>query len=164
MFAADLSTNGWLSLQVYKQSFEVWFLVETNRLYAAEGQRLMQERDVSSHSPLLSHGLADCVLLLKEFCVCFSLSAGTGVPASCISSAGGGERQSDQLPRPEHPVRRLSGSLALTFRRHCRGTLTSSVFLSISRSLSSLLCLSLSSLSHSLSRSVFISLRLRPSV
>ena len=38
-----------LYLQVYKESFEERFLVETNRLYAAEGQRLMQERDVSCH-------------------------------------------------------------------------------------------------------------------
>lgn len=33
--------------QVYKDAFEDQFLNETNRLYAAEGQRLMQERDVS---------------------------------------------------------------------------------------------------------------------
>lgn len=33
--------------KVYKDSFEERFLIETNRLYAAEGQRLMQERDVS---------------------------------------------------------------------------------------------------------------------
>lgn len=69
-----IADDGWLSLQVYKESFEERFLVETNRLYAAEGQRLMQERDVSSHSPLLSHGLADCVLLLKEVCVSLSFS------------------------------------------------------------------------------------------
>uniref|UniRef100_A0A673BBH6 Cullin-4A n=1 Tax=Sphaeramia orbicularis TaxID=375764 RepID=A0A673BBH6_9TELE len=42
------SLLGMLSdLQVYKDSFEEQFLIETNRLYAAEGQRLMQERDVS---------------------------------------------------------------------------------------------------------------------
>uniref|UniRef100_A0AAQ5ZE84 Cullin family profile domain-containing protein n=1 Tax=Amphiprion ocellaris TaxID=80972 RepID=A0AAQ5ZE84_AMPOC len=42
------SLLGMLSdLQVYKDSFEERFLTETNRLYAAEGQRLMQERDVS---------------------------------------------------------------------------------------------------------------------
>uniref|UniRef100_A0A672MTB1 Cullin-4A n=1 Tax=Sinocyclocheilus grahami TaxID=75366 RepID=A0A672MTB1_SINGR len=41
------SLLGMLSdLQVYKDSFEQRFLTETNRLYAAEGQRLMQERDV----------------------------------------------------------------------------------------------------------------------
>lgn len=34
-------------VQVYRESFEERFLAETNRLYAAEGQRLMQERDVS---------------------------------------------------------------------------------------------------------------------
>nr|ACE75802.1 cullin-4A (predicted) [Sorex araneus] len=33
-------------LQVYKDSFEMKFLEETNCLYAAEGQRLMQEREV----------------------------------------------------------------------------------------------------------------------
>uniref|UniRef100_A0A8C2YVJ7 Cullin 4A n=1 Tax=Cyclopterus lumpus TaxID=8103 RepID=A0A8C2YVJ7_CYCLU len=42
------SLLGMLSdLQVYKDSFEERFLVETNRLYAAEGQRLTQERDVN---------------------------------------------------------------------------------------------------------------------
>ncbi|XP_015235863.1 PREDICTED: cullin-4A [Cyprinodon variegatus] len=41
------SLLGMLSdLQVYKDCFEERFLTETNRLYAAEGQRLMQERDV----------------------------------------------------------------------------------------------------------------------
>uniref|UniRef100_A0A8B9J1A1 Cullin 4A n=1 Tax=Amazona collaria TaxID=241587 RepID=A0A8B9J1A1_9PSIT len=35
-------------LQVYKESFEQRFLEETNCLYAAEGQRLMQEREVGA--------------------------------------------------------------------------------------------------------------------
>uniref|UniRef100_A0A3B3X867 Cullin family profile domain-containing protein n=1 Tax=Poecilia mexicana TaxID=48701 RepID=A0A3B3X867_9TELE len=44
------SLLGMLSdLQVYKDSFEERFLTETNRLYAAEGQRLMQERDVPEY-------------------------------------------------------------------------------------------------------------------
>uniref|UniRef100_A0A669EIJ1 Cullin 4A n=1 Tax=Oreochromis niloticus TaxID=8128 RepID=A0A669EIJ1_ORENI len=44
------SLLGMLSdLQVYKDSFEERFLTETNRLYAAEGQRLMQERDYLHH-------------------------------------------------------------------------------------------------------------------
>ncbi|KAM9861186.1 cullin-4A isoform 2-T2 [Aulostomus maculatus] len=44
------SLLGMLSdLQVYKESFEERFLTETNRLYAAEGQRLMQERDVPEY-------------------------------------------------------------------------------------------------------------------
>uniref|UniRef100_A0A8D3C625 Cullin-4A n=1 Tax=Scophthalmus maximus TaxID=52904 RepID=A0A8D3C625_SCOMX len=44
------SLLGMLSdLQVYKDSFEERFLIETNRLYAAEGQRLMQERDVPEY-------------------------------------------------------------------------------------------------------------------
>lgn len=44
------SLLGMLSdLQVYKISFEERFLIETNRLYAAEGQRLMQERDVPEY-------------------------------------------------------------------------------------------------------------------
>uniref|UniRef100_A0A8C1YYS4 Cullin 4A n=1 Tax=Cyprinus carpio TaxID=7962 RepID=A0A8C1YYS4_CYPCA len=44
------SLLGMLSdLQVYKDSFEQRFLTETNRLYAAEGQRLMQERDYLHH-------------------------------------------------------------------------------------------------------------------
>uniref|UniRef100_A0A8C4RN97 Cullin-4A n=1 Tax=Erpetoichthys calabaricus TaxID=27687 RepID=A0A8C4RN97_ERPCA len=36
-------------LQVYKDSFEQQFLKETDRLYAAEGQRLMQEREVPEY-------------------------------------------------------------------------------------------------------------------
>ncbi|XP_067298437.1 cullin-4A [Pseudorasbora parva] len=44
------SLLGMLSdLQVYKDSFEQRFLTETTRLYAAEGQRLMQERDVPEY-------------------------------------------------------------------------------------------------------------------
>lgn len=44
------SLLGMLSdLQVYKDSFEQRFLSETNRLYAAEGQRLMQDRDVPEY-------------------------------------------------------------------------------------------------------------------
>ncbi|KAJ0056410.1 hypothetical protein NL108_006891, partial [Boleophthalmus pectinirostris] len=44
------SLLGMLSdLQVYKEAFEEKFLSETNRLYAAEGQRLMQERDVPEY-------------------------------------------------------------------------------------------------------------------
>nr|XP_061795990.1 cullin-4B-like isoform X1 [Nerophis lumbriciformis] len=44
------SLLGMLSdLQVYKVSFEERFLFETNRLYAAEGQRLMQDRDVPEY-------------------------------------------------------------------------------------------------------------------
>ncbi|XP_061541463.1 cullin-4B [Phycodurus eques] len=36
-------------LQIYQDSFEQRFLEETNRLYAAEGQRLMQEREVPEY-------------------------------------------------------------------------------------------------------------------
>lgn len=36
-------------LQIYQESFELRFLEETNRLYAAEGQRLMQEREVPEY-------------------------------------------------------------------------------------------------------------------
>nr|XP_057944597.1 cullin-4A [Doryrhamphus excisus] len=44
------SLLGMLSdLQVYKESFEERFLLETNRLYSAEGQQLMQERDVPEY-------------------------------------------------------------------------------------------------------------------
>uniref|UniRef100_A0A8C1PDE8 Cullin 4A n=1 Tax=Cyprinus carpio TaxID=7962 RepID=A0A8C1PDE8_CYPCA len=44
------SLLGMLSdLQVYKDSFEQRFLMETNRLYAAEGQRFMQDRDVPEY-------------------------------------------------------------------------------------------------------------------
>ncbi|MCJ8747848.1 hypothetical protein PDJAM_G00158090 [Pangasius djambal] len=44
------SLLGMLSdLQVYKESFENRFLIETDRLYAAEGQRLMLDRDVPEY-------------------------------------------------------------------------------------------------------------------
>ncbi|XP_032383724.1 cullin-4B [Etheostoma spectabile] len=36
-------------LQIYQDSFEQRFLEETNRLYAAEGQRLMQQREVPEY-------------------------------------------------------------------------------------------------------------------
>ncbi|MBN3297442.1 CUL4B protein, partial [Amia calva] len=36
-------------LEIYQDSFEQRFLEETNRLYAAEGQRLMQEREVPEY-------------------------------------------------------------------------------------------------------------------
>uniref|UniRef100_A0AAV2MKN4 Cullin-4B n=1 Tax=Knipowitschia caucasica TaxID=637954 RepID=A0AAV2MKN4_KNICA len=36
-------------LQIYQDSFEQRFLEETNRLYAAEGQRLLQEREVPEY-------------------------------------------------------------------------------------------------------------------
>ncbi|KAH0624556.1 hypothetical protein JD844_032163 [Phrynosoma platyrhinos] len=36
-------------LQVYKDSFEQRFLEDTNRLYTAEGQRLMQEREIPEY-------------------------------------------------------------------------------------------------------------------
>ncbi|XP_078268638.1 cullin-4B-like [Rhinoraja longicauda] len=36
-------------LQIYQDSFEQRFLEETNRLYATEGQRLMQEREVPEY-------------------------------------------------------------------------------------------------------------------
>ena len=50
MFTSCLTFN-----KVYKDSFEERFLIETNRLYAAEGQRLMQERDVSETIHLLEN-------------------------------------------------------------------------------------------------------------
>ncbi|KAI8489645.1 Cullin-4A [Branchiostoma belcheri] len=44
------SLLGMLSdLQIYKEAFEVRFLQETERLYAAEGQRLMQEREIAEY-------------------------------------------------------------------------------------------------------------------
>lgn len=36
-------------LQIYQDAFESKFLVATERLYAAEGQRLMQEHDVPEY-------------------------------------------------------------------------------------------------------------------
>lgn len=106
--------------KVYKDSFEERFLTETNRLYAAEGQRLMQERDVSEtinglmilvscgHSHLTvifyTHNVKNMFLIHKcaesVFCMC----PGAWVPAPCGSSVGGGEWSYHELPRPEHPV------------------------------------------------------------
>ena len=37
---------GFYLFQIYQDAFEKKFLTATDRLYAAEGQRLMQERDV----------------------------------------------------------------------------------------------------------------------
>lgn len=45
-------------MQIYQESFEQRFLEETNRLYAAEGQRLMQEREVTYDALKLSAQLA----------------------------------------------------------------------------------------------------------
>uniref|UniRef100_G3PRL7 Cullin-4A n=1 Tax=Gasterosteus aculeatus aculeatus TaxID=481459 RepID=G3PRL7_GASAC len=54
------SLLGMLSdLQVYKESFEERFLIETNRLYAAEGQRLTQERDVPEYLHHVAHRLEE---------------------------------------------------------------------------------------------------------
>lgn len=36
-------------LQIYQDAFETKFLIATERLYAAEGQRLMQELDVPEY-------------------------------------------------------------------------------------------------------------------
>lgn len=47
-----------LLVQIYQESFEQRFLEETNRLYAAEGQRLMQEREVIRASLKLRAQLA----------------------------------------------------------------------------------------------------------
>lgn len=44
--SVGISASPRLFLQIYQESFEQRFLEETNRLYAAEGQRLMQEREV----------------------------------------------------------------------------------------------------------------------
>ncbi|XP_072573970.1 cullin-4A [Paramormyrops kingsleyae] len=46
-------------LQVYKDSFEQKFLMDTNRLYAAEGQRLMQEREVPQYLHHVSRRLEE---------------------------------------------------------------------------------------------------------
>ncbi|XP_038617550.1 cullin-4A isoform X2 [Tachyglossus aculeatus] len=46
-------------LQVYKDSFEHRFLEETNCLYAAEGQRLMQEREVPEYLDHVSKRLEE---------------------------------------------------------------------------------------------------------
>lgn len=44
--------------QIYQDSFEQRFLEETNRLYATEGQRLMQEREVKQQKQVPSTTLA----------------------------------------------------------------------------------------------------------
>lgn len=46
--------------QIYQDSFEQRFLEETNRLYAAEGQRLMQEREVRFLSFFFPHLPEEC--------------------------------------------------------------------------------------------------------
>ncbi|XP_048827558.1 cullin-4A [Brienomyrus brachyistius] len=46
-------------LQVYKDSFEQKFLMDSNRLYAAEGQRLMQEREVPDYLHHVSRRLEE---------------------------------------------------------------------------------------------------------
>jgi len=46
-------------LQIYQEAFESKFLQATDRLYAAEGQRLMQERDVRVSSVVGRHKLFD---------------------------------------------------------------------------------------------------------
>uniref|UniRef100_A0A8C7IBP4 Cullin 4B n=1 Tax=Oncorhynchus kisutch TaxID=8019 RepID=A0A8C7IBP4_ONCKI len=51
-------------LQIYQDSFEQRFLEETNRLYAAEGQRLMQEREVIY--PSRKRHTANCRSLTRE--------------------------------------------------------------------------------------------------
>uniref|UniRef100_A0A8C7TKT9 Cullin-4B n=1 Tax=Oncorhynchus mykiss TaxID=8022 RepID=A0A8C7TKT9_ONCMY len=51
-------------LQIYQDSFEQRFLEETNRLYAAEGQRLMQEREVIY--PPGQCNTTDCLLQTSE--------------------------------------------------------------------------------------------------
>uniref|UniRef100_A0A8C6PFJ4 Cullin-4A n=1 Tax=Nothobranchius furzeri TaxID=105023 RepID=A0A8C6PFJ4_NOTFU len=62
------SLLGMLSdLQVYRDSFEERFLTETNRLYAAEGQRLMQERDVSE---MINSSVYHAVKVNCELAVC----------------------------------------------------------------------------------------------
>ncbi|XP_068436054.1 cullin-4A isoform X1 [Clinocottus analis] len=54
------SLLGMLSdLQVYKDSFEERFLLETNRLYATEGQQLTQERDVPEYLHHVAHRLEE---------------------------------------------------------------------------------------------------------
>lgn len=52
---------------MYKESFENRFLVETDRLYAAEGQRLMLDRDVSINRLTNGSRVCVCVLLLFHF-------------------------------------------------------------------------------------------------
>lgn len=72
---------------MYKDSFEMKFLEETNCLYAAEGQRLMQEREVrwGVLTRLLSEvqGGRTARVLMG-----FSDPSGKGLPYSACSSKG----------------------------------------------------------------------------
>ena len=67
-----------MSFKVYKDSFEERFLIETNRLYAAEGQRLMQERDVSetldNKSVSCGHGHSSVTFYITTPRICFALN------------------------------------------------------------------------------------------
>lgn len=60
-----------MCFQVYKECFEKRFLSETERLYAAEGQTLMQEREVStnhipSHKAHAHVCVYECVLVVSR--------------------------------------------------------------------------------------------------
>lgn len=82
-------------------------MTETNRLYAAEGQRLMQERDVSKATygsvchVITVNRLFAALRMSRTECVC----SGSGVFAPRGSPFRRGERSNRELPRPEHSVR-----------------------------------------------------------
>ncbi|XP_030609363.1 cullin-4B-like [Archocentrus centrarchus] len=62
------SLLGMLSdLQVYKDSFEERFLTETNRLYAAEGQRLMQVQDLLDFKDKMDNVAQSCFARNESF-------------------------------------------------------------------------------------------------
>ncbi len=46
-------------LQIYREAFEKTFLVATEKLYAAEGQRLINERDIPEYLTHVEHRLKD---------------------------------------------------------------------------------------------------------
>uniref|UniRef100_A0A4W3I850 Cullin-4B n=1 Tax=Callorhinchus milii TaxID=7868 RepID=A0A4W3I850_CALMI len=59
-------------LQVYQESFEHRFLEETNHLYAAEGQTLMQEREVINRFVLYHHNFCFTPICFYNLKCCHS--------------------------------------------------------------------------------------------
>lgn len=70
-----------LAAQIYQDVFERKFLEATERLYAAEGRQLMQERDVSVHMFVVftlflyvSKGLDFAIIKISVSSIHFKLS------------------------------------------------------------------------------------------
>ena len=54
-------------LQIYKEAFEKQFLQATEKLYAAEGQRLINERDVPEYLVHVEKRLKVCTIKYKQY-------------------------------------------------------------------------------------------------